>query len=343
MVPAVPDLKKAVQAAISGGHMTFHALLLKTAGMLLALTTTAAGQEYPARPVRLIVPSAPGGSNDTVGRLIATQLGERLGRQIIVDNRGGAGTVIGTELAANAPKDGYTLSIISIAHAVNPWIYDLKGRYDPIKSFTPIAILAAGPNVLVVNPGLQAKSVTELIALAKQSPGKLGWASAGLGSFQHLGGSLFELQAGVKFLGVRFKGGGPAMIDVIAGHNQVMFSSLVQTTPQIQAGKLRALGVGGKKRSPILPEVPTISEAGVPGYEATNWWGIVAPAGVPQAVVDRLRNELAVVQTAKPVQDQFAKEGAEIVQMTQAEFAAFMVSEINKWGEVVKETGMKAE
>ena len=242
--------------------MTFHALLLKTAGVLLALTTTAAGQEYPARPVRLIVPSAPGGSNDTVGRLIATQLGERLGRQIIVDNRGGAGTVIGTELAANAPKDGYTLSIISIAHAVNPWIYDLKGRYDPIKSFTQIAILAAGPNVLVVNPGLQAKSVTELIALAKQSPGKLGWASAGLGSFQHLGGSLFELQAGVKFLGVRFKGGGPAMIDVIAGHNKVMFSSLVQTTPQIQAGKLRALGVGGKKRSPILPEVPTISEAG---------------------------------------------------------------------------------
>ena len=155
--------------------------------------------------------------------------------------------------------------------------------------------------MLVVNPRCPAKNVKELIALAKKTPGKLGWATAGIGSFQHLGGALFELQAGVKFLHVPFKGGGPAMIDVVAGHNQVMFSSLVQTTPQIQSGKLRALGVGGTKRSPILPDVPTIAEAGVPGYEATNWWGIVAPAGVPQAVVDRLRKEIAAVQTAKPV------------------------------------------
>jgi tripartite-type tricarboxylate transporter receptor subunit TctC len=320
-----------------------RSLPLMVAGMLVALVTSAGAQEYPSRPIRLIIPSPPGGSNDVVGRAIATQLGERLGRQIIVDNRGGAGMVIGTELAANAPKDGYTLSLISIGHAVNPWIYDLKDRYDPIKSFTPIAILASGPNVLVVNPGLPAKSVKELIALAKQNPGKIGWASGGLGTFQHLGGSLFELQAGVKFLGVRFKGGGPAMIDVIAGHNQVMFSSLVQTTPQIQAGKLRALGVGGKKRIPILPEVPTISEAGVPGYEATNWWGIVAPAGVPQAVVDRLRKDIAVVQTAPLVLEQFAKEGADVVQMSQAEFAAFMASEMAKWEKVVKASGMKAE
>jgi tripartite-type tricarboxylate transporter receptor subunit TctC len=155
------------------------------------------------------------------------------------------------------------------------------------------------------------------------------------------GGSLFELQAGVKFLHVPFKGGGPAMIDVVAGHNQVMFSSLVQTTPQIQSGKLRALGVGGKKPSPILPKVPTIADAGVPGYEATNWWGIVAPAGVPQAVVDRLRKEIAVVQTSKPVLEAFAKEGADIVQMTQPEFAAFMESEMAKWGKVVKASGMK--
>jgi len=320
-----------------------RSLPLLIAGMLAASVATAAAQQYPTRPIRFIIPSPPGGSNDVVGRTIATPLSERLGRQIIIDNRGGAGMVIGTELAANAPKDGYTISLISIGHAVNPWIYDLKGRYDPIKSFTPIAILAAGPNVLVVNPTLPAKNVKELIALAKQNPGKLGWASGGLGTFQHLGGSLFELQAGVKFLGVRFKGGGPAMIDVIAGHNKVMFSSLVQTTPQIQAGKLRALGVGGKKRTPILPDVPTIAEAGVPGYEATNWWGIVAPAGVPQAVVDRLRKEIAVVQTAKPVLDQFAREGAEIVQMTQAEFAAFIVSETEKWGKVVKEAGMKAK
>ncbi len=321
--------------------MTIRSLLLKTAGVLLALTTAAAAQQYPVKPIRLIIPFPPGGSNDVVGRLIATELGKQLGRQIIVDNRSGAGGVVGTEIASQAPKDGYTLSVVSIAHAVNPWLYDLKGRYDPLKSFTPIAILASGPNVLVVNPGAKINNVKELIALAKKSPGKVGWASAGVGSFQHLGGSLFELQAGVKFLHVPFKGGGPAMIDVVAGHNQVMFSSLVQTTPQIQSGKLKALGVGGKKPSPILPKVPTIADAGVPGYEATNWWGIVAPAGVPQAVVDRLRKEIAVVQTSKPVLEAFAKEGADIVQMTQPEFAAFMASEMAKWGKVVKASGMK--
>jgi tripartite-type tricarboxylate transporter receptor subunit TctC len=321
--------------------MTIRSLLLKTAGVLLALTTAAAAQQYPVKPIRLIIPFPPGGSNDVVGRLIATQLSERLGRQIIVDNRSGAGGVVGTEIASQAPKDGYTLQVISIAHAVNPWLYDLKGRYDPIKSFTPIAILASGPNVLVVNPGVKANNVKELIELAKKSPGKVGWASAGVGSFQHLGGSLFELQAGVKFLHVPFKGGGPAMIDVVAGHNQVMFSSLVQTTPQIQAGKLRALGVGGKKPNPILPKVPTIAES-VPGYEATNWWGIVAPAGVPQAVVDRLRKEIAAVQASPKVLAAFAKEGADIVQMTQPEFAAFIESEMAKWGKVVKASGMKA-
>jgi len=320
-----------------------RAIPLTIAAMLAASVTSAAAQQYPAKPIRMIIPSAPGGSNDVVGRPIATFLGERLGRQIIVDNRAGAGTMIGTELASKAPNDGYTLLIVSIAFAVNPWLYDLKGRYDPIKSFTPIAMLASGPNVLTVNPGLPVKTVKELIALAKEKPGKIGWASAGVGSFQHLGGSLFELQSGVKFLGVRFKGGGPAMIDVVAGHNQVAFSSLVQTTAQIQAGKLRALGVGGRKRVPILPDVPTISEAGVPGYEASNWWGIVAPAGVPQAVVDRIRKELAVVLTAKPVIDQFANEGAEVMQMSQAEFADFIAAELKKWQRVVKESGMKAE
>jgi tripartite-type tricarboxylate transporter receptor subunit TctC len=311
--------------------------------MLAASITSAAAQQYPTKPIRLIIPSAPGGSNDVVGRPIAAFLGERLGRQIIVDNRAGAGTMIGTELASKMPNDGYTLLVVSIAFAVNPWLYDLKGRYDPIKSFTPIAMLASGPNVLSVHPSLPVNNVKELIALAKEKPGKVGWASAGVGSFQHLGGSLFELQAGVKFLGVRFKGGGPAMIDVVAGHNQVAFSSLVQTTAQIQGGKLKALGVGGKKRVAILPDVPTISEAGVPGYEASNWWGIVAPAGVPQAVVDRLRNELAVVLAAKPVIEQFANEGAEVVQMSQQEFGDFIASELKKWQPVVKETGMKAE
>ena len=328
--------------------MTIRSLLVKAAGVLLALTTLApavpaAAQQYPTKPIRLIIPFPPGGSNDVVGRLIATQLSEKLGRQVIVDNRSGAGGVVGTELASQAPKDGYTLLVISIAHAVNPWLYDLKGRYDPIKSFTPIAALASGPNVLVVNPNFAAKNVKDLIAMAKKSPGKIGWASAGVGSFQHLGGALFEVQAGVKFLHVPFKGGGPAMIDVVGGHNPVMFSSLVQTTPQIQSGKLRALGVGGLKPSKILPGVPTIAEAGVPGYEATNWWGIVAPAGVPQAVVDRLRKEVAAVQASPVVLEAFAKEGADVLQMSQADFAAFMSSEMAKWGKVVKASGMKTE
>jgi tripartite-type tricarboxylate transporter receptor subunit TctC len=308
----------------------------------VALTTAAAAQQYPTKPVRLIIPFPPGGSNDVVGRLIAQQLTERLKRQIIVDNRAGAGGVIGTEVASQAPKDGYTLLVVSIAHAVNPWLYDLKGRYDPIKSFTPIAVLASGPNVMVVNPAVKATNVKEVIALAQKSPGKIGWASAGVGSFQHLGGALFEMMAKVKFLHVPFKGGGPAMIDVVAGHNPVMFSSLVQTTPMIQQGKLRALGVGGQKRSPILPDVPTIAEAGVEGYEATNWWGIVAPTGVPQAVVDRLRAEIAQVQKSPKVLEAFAREGADVLQMSQAEFGSFMQSEMDKWGKVVKETGMKA-
>ena len=328
--------------------MTIRSLLVKTAAALLALTTLipavpAAAQQYPTKPIRMIIPFPPGGSNDVVGRLISAQLGEKLGRQIIVDNRSGAGGVIGTELASQAPKDGYTLAVISIAHAVNPWLYDLKGRYDPIKSFTPIAALGSGPNVLVVNPNYAAKNVKELIELAKKSPGKIGWASAGVGSFQHLGGALFEVQTGVKFLHVPFKGGGPAMIDVVGGHNPVMFSSLVQTTPQIQSGKLRPLGVGGLKPSKILPGVPTIAEAGVPDYEATNWWGIVAPTGVPQPVVDRLRTAIAEVQASPAVLEAFAKEGADVLQMSQAEFGAFMASEMAKWEKVVKASGMKAE
>ena len=318
-------------------------LPLVIAGMLVALVTSASAQ-YPTKPVRLIIPFPPGGSNDVVGRLIATQLGERLGRQVIVDNRSGAGGVIGTEIASQAPKDGYTLAIVSIAHAVNPWLYDLKGRYDPIKSFTPVAILASGPNVLVVNPNTPAKNVNDLIALAKKSPGKVGWAHAGVGSFQHLGGALFELQAGREVPGGAVqrrraghdrRGRRPQQRDVlIAGADHA-------ANPVRQAASARRRRV--PSAASILPDVPTINEAGVPGYQADNWWGIVAPAGVPQDVVDRLRKEIAAVQGSKLVLEQFAKEGAEVVQMSQAEFGKFMVSEMNKWEKVVKETGMKAQ
>ena len=316
-------------------------VLMKAAGLLVALSTAAAAQDYPVKPVRLIIPFPPGGSNDVVGRMIATHLGEHLGKQVIVDNRSGAGGVIGTEIAANAAPDGYTLAIISIAHAVNPWLYKLN--YDPIKSFTPIAVLASGPNVLAINPALPVNSVNELVALAKQKPGDLQYASAGVGSFQHLGGELFKLEAGVDMLHVPFKGGGPAMIDVMGGHTKLVFSSLVQTTPHIKSGKLKPLGTGGLKRNPVLPDVPTIAEAGVPGYEAVNWWGIVAPAGTPQAIIDKLHKDIAAVQASPEVQKQFSTEGAEIVQMTPAEFGTFMEREMKKWERVVKEGKIKAE
>jgi tripartite-type tricarboxylate transporter receptor subunit TctC len=319
-----------------------RAALLTAAGLLLALTTAVAAQDYPTKPVRLIIPFPPGGSNDVVGRLIATHLSERLGKQVVVDNRGaGAGGVVGSEVAANAPRDGYTLLIISLAHAVNPWLYKLP--YDPIKAFTPIAILASGPNVLVVNPELPVHSVKELLAAAKDKPGQLQYASAGVGSFQHLGGELFKLMAGVNILHVPFKGGGPAMIDVVGGHTKVMFSSLVQTTPHIRSGKLRALGTGGSTRNPVLPDVPTIAEAGVPSYEAVNWWGVVAPAGTPTAIIDKLHQEITAVQNSDEVRKHFTTEGAQVVQMSSAEFAAFIEKEMKKWERVVKEGGIKAE
>jgi len=319
-----------------------HSLLLKAAGLVLALTTVAAAQDYPTKPVRLIIPFPPGGSNDVVGRVFATHLSEQLGKQVIVDNRGaGAGGIVGTEVAYNSPPDGYTILIISLAHAVNPWLYKLP--YDPIKGFTPIAMLGSGPNVLVINPQLPANSVKELVEMAKQTPGRLQYAHAGVGSFQHLSGELFKLMAQVDLLAVPFKGGGPAMIDVIGGHTKIMFSSLVQTTPHIKSGKLKALGVGAMTRSPVLPDIPTIAEAGVPNYEAVNWWGLVAPAGTPAAIVERLHKAVTAVQDNPEVQKQFANEGASVVKMSTAEFGQHMVKEMNKWERVVKEGGIKAE
>jgi tripartite-type tricarboxylate transporter receptor subunit TctC len=308
--------------------------------VLLALTVPAKA-EYPDRPVRLIIPFPPGGSNDVVGRLVANQLSEKLGHKVYVDNRGGAGGVLGTEAAAAAAPDGYTLLIISIAHAVNPALYKLN--YDPIKSFTPISILATGPNVLVVNPQLPVKNVKELLALAKEKPGALDYASAGVGSFQHLGGELFKLTAGVNLQHVPYKGGGPAMQDVVAGHVKVMFSSLVQTTPFIQSGQLRALGTGGAKRNPVLPDVPTIAEAGVPGYVADNWWGIMAPAGTPKEIVDKLYRDVQATLKSPELTAAFDREGAAAVSMSTDEFAHYIEAEIAKWGRVVKEGNIRAQ
>ena len=317
------------------------ARLIAAFALLLALAVGAAGDDYPNRPVRLIIPFPPGGSNDVVGRLIAKVLSEKLGQQVFVDNRGGAGGVIGTDALSKSTPDGYTIGIVSIAHAVNTALHKLE--YDPIKSFEPVSILATGPNVLVVNPDLPVKSVAELVALAKQKPGELNYASAGIGSFQHLGGELFKLWAGVDIVHVPYKGGGPAMQDVVAGHIKIMFSSLIQTTPLIKSGHLRPLGVGGTKRSPVLPDVPTIAEAGVPGYAANNWWGILAPAGTPKPVVEKLYQNIQLALKSPEIQQQFAREGAETVTMTSAEFEDFIKAEIVKWGRVAKEGNIKPQ
>jgi len=325
-----------------------HSTLPTIAGLVLALTAAATAQDnnaakdYPNKPIRLIIPFPPGGSNDVVGRVIATHLSDRLGKQVVVDNRGaGAGGLVGSEVAANAPHDGYTLLIISLAHAVNPWLYKLP--YDPIKAFEPVAILASGPNVLVVNPTLPANSVQDLLKLAKEKPGQLQYASAGVGSFQHLGGELFKLMAGVNILHVPFKGGGPAMIDVIGGHTKVMFSSLVQTTPHIKSGKLRALAVTSLERSPVAPEVPTVAESGYPGFEALAWHGILAPARTPPAIVKKLNEEVTKALGDPETRALLVNQAMQTVGSTPEEFAAFIHKDIAIWKAVAAAANVTVE
>jgi tripartite-type tricarboxylate transporter receptor subunit TctC len=301
----------------------------------------AEAQNYPSKPIRLIVPFPPGGSNDIVGRMIAAQLGERLGQSVVVDNRGGAGGTIGTDMAAKAAPDGYTLLLISVAHAFNPAMYK-KLPYDPEKSFAPIGLVAAGPVALMVHPSVPATSVKELIALAKAKPGELNYATAGVGSFQHLASELFKLQTGVNIVHIPYKGGGPAMMDTIAGQAQINMASLIQVIPHAKSGKLRLLATSGAKRSSLFPDVPTVAET-VPGYDATNWWGLVAPAGTPAAVVNKLHAELEVLLKSAETKKRLESEGADIVRMDPAEFGRFMSAEMVKWTKVVREAGITAE
>jgi tripartite-type tricarboxylate transporter receptor subunit TctC len=311
------------------------AALAAPAGMAIA------ADSYPNRPIRLIVPFPPGGSNDIVGRMIAAQLGERLGKQMVVDNRGGAGGTIGTETVVRSTADGYTLLIISVAYAYNPALYKLN--FDPINAITPLSIIGTGPNVLVVHPALPASSVKELIALAKAKPGQLNYASAGVGTFQHLSSELFRIMAGVDIVHVPFKGGGPAMLSVISGETKISIGSLIQTLPHIRSGRFRVLGVGGSKHSVALPDAPTIAEAGVPGYDANNWWGLIGPAGLAPAVVKKLQTEMAAILNAPETQKWFLNEGAEVVRMTSGQFAQYIVTETAKWGKVVRTAGIRAE
>jgi tripartite-type tricarboxylate transporter receptor subunit TctC len=317
-----------------------HVAAAAIAGVL-ACGAAHADEKYPTKPVRLIIPFPPGGSNDIVGRMIGQQLSERLGRSVVVDNRGGAGGTIGTEIALRSQPDGYTLLIISVAYSYNPALYKLP--YDPVKAMTPIAMIGTGPNALVVFPGLPVNSLKELIALAKAKPGQLNNANAGVGSFQHLSSELFKLMAGIDIVQVPFKGGGPALVAVMGGQAHTSIGSLIQMLPHVRSGKLKALGVGSAKRVPALPEVPTIAEAGVPGYEASNWWGLLAPAGTPAAIVKRLHGELSAILASPEIQKWFVSEGAEPVNMSPEQFGKFIQAEIVKWARVVKQAGIKAE
>ena len=317
------------------------ALLLRTACIVLALTTTAAAQDYPAKSVRILVPFPPGGFNDIVARLIGAQLSERLGKQFVVENKTGAGGAVAGELAASAPKDGHTLLIVSIAIAINPWMRPLP--YDTIKAFTPVAILATAPIVAVVNSDLPVKSMKEFVALARQKPGDLKYASSGVGTFMHLGAELFKLTAGVDLLHVPFRGAGPAMIDVMGGHSQASFASIPSVISHVRSGKLRALGVGALERNAALPDLPTMTEGGVVGYQAANWIGLVAPAGTPAPVVALLHKEISAIQDSPELRKRFAFEGVDVLQMSVAEFGAFMASEHAKWGRVIEDAKIKPE
>ena len=317
--------------------------IARVAGVFfLALAAAGAlAQGYPARPVRLIVPFPAGGSNDIVGRVVAAGLGERLGKQVIVDNRVGGNSIIGSEIAANAQPDGYTLLVISTSFTTNPLIHKLP--YDSLKSFAWVAMLGFGPNVLVVNPGVPANTVQELVALAKAKPGQLVYASTGVGSNGHFGMELFKHMTGTNILHVPYKGGAPALIDTAGGQVQMTLGSLIQTTSFIRSGKLRALAVSSAERSSILPNVPTIGESGAPGYQTANWWGVAAPRGTPATVVNRLNQEIKAVLQAPDTEKRFNNEGADTAIKTPAELGKYVADEMAKWKELARIAGIRGE
>jgi len=310
--------------------------------LVLSVGVSAADGGYPSKPVRLVVPYASGGSTDTVARIIGQQLGERIGQQVVIDNRTGAGTIIGTEIVAQAVPDGYTLLMGTPPLAVNPALYD-KVPYELERDFAAVTNIAGSSNLLVVHPGVAAQSVKELIALLKSSPGKYNYGSSGVGGAGHLAMALFTSMAGVEAVHVPYKGGAPAVVDLVAGRLHMMMANLTTAQPHIRAGRLRGLGVGTKARTPLFPEMPTIAEAGVPGYEANNWNGIVVPRKTARAIIERLHREIIVVLSDSSTTKRFASQGLEPVGDSPAQFAVYLKSEALKWGKLVKSAGIKPE
>jgi tripartite-type tricarboxylate transporter receptor subunit TctC len=315
--------------------------------MILALGTLAShaalAQAYPAKPVRLVVPFPPGGSTDIVARIVAQKLSDRLGQQVVVENRGGAGGTIGAEAVAKAAPDGYTLVLgTTSTHAVAPNVYARIG-YDPVKDFAPISLIAVTPYLLVVNPSVNVKSLQEFVGYVKARPGKLNYASAGTGSTTHLAMEMLKSAAGLYIVHIPYNGNGPAGTAVIAGQVEILFGSLPAVLPHAKSGRVRPLAVGTPKRSPSLPDVPTVAESGFPGFDASLWLAIMAPAGTPAPIVDRLQKEIHAVIASPDTADALNKAGAEPITSTPAELAAMVKDGVEKYGKVVKQAGVKPE
>ena len=301
-----------------------------------------AADTYPARPIRMIVAYPPGGGTDQVGRVLADQLTVTLGQNVVVDNRGGATGNIGTELAARAVPDGYTLLMGNVApNAVNVSLFKKLG-FDPVKDFAPVSLVAVTPNILVAHPSMPVKTIKELIAYAKAKPGTLNFPSAGVGSSSHLAGEMLKSLAGISMVHIPFKGGGPALVAVIAGEVQIMFATMPAAMPHVKSGKVKPVAVTTAKRSQAMPELPTIAESGVKGYEASTWYGLLAPARTPPAIVTRLHADTVKI-LAGPTRQRLEAQGFEPEGGTPAEFAAYIKTEIVKWAKVIKDAGIPAE
>ncbi len=319
------------------------ALSLAATLAILAPHAARAADAYPAKPVRFVVAFPPGGGTDIIARAIAQKLAERIAQQVVVDNRPGAGGNIGTDIVAKSAPDGYTMLMGSAGPlAINASLFG-KMPFDPIKDLAPVTLAASTPNVLVVHPSLRAATVKELIALAKARPGEINFASSGHGTPAHLAGELFNSMVGVKMVHVPYKGAAPALADLLGGQVQLMFSTMPPALPHVKDGKLRALAVTSAKRSPAAPDLPTLDEIALPGFEANTWHGVVVPAGTPATIVARLNREIVAILHLPDVVERFSSQGAEALGSTPEEFAAYIRSETLKWAKVVRDSGAKAE
>jgi len=303
---------------------------------------TAAELEYPTRPIRLISPFTPGGGNDLVSRTIALAMSKNVGQSIVVDNRPGANTIVGMEIVAKAAPDGYTLITTSSTQAINATLYP-KLPYDSIKSFAPVTIVGSSPLIVAVPPSSSIKSITDLIAAARARPGELTYPSAGTGNATHLGGELFASMAGITLTHVPYKGSGPGLTDLSAGRLAVAFSTALSVVPFVKGGRLRAIAVTSSARSAFMPDLPTVAESGLPGYEAGSWYGIVAPASTPRPIISRLHAEIVKVLALPDVRDRLVSQGIDPVGNTPDQFAAYIRAEIVKWAKIIKATGVTAE